>query len=105
MKVLVIDIGWNSGKVLISGETDPRKVPSGSTLTPHQLVLEVQKLTEDWHYNAISIGNSGRVRKNRPVREPRKFGRGWVEFDFGKAFGVPEEGGEPFCLPVISISR
>jgi len=89
MKVLVIDIGGNSVKVLIRGETDPRKFPSGRTLTPRQLVSEVQKLTEDWHYDAISIGYPGRVRENRPVREPHNLGRGWVNFDFGKAFGVP----------------
>jgi polyphosphate glucokinase len=89
MRVLVIDIGGNSVKLLIRGETDPRKFPSGPTLTPRQLVSEVQKLTEDWRYDAISIGYPGRVRENRPVGEPHNLGRGWVNFDFGKAFGVP----------------
>jgi hypothetical protein len=31
MKVLVIDIGGNSVKVLVTGETDPWNFPSGPT--------------------------------------------------------------------------
>jgi polyphosphate glucokinase len=89
LKVLVIDVGGNSVKLLIRGETDPRKFPSGPTLTPRQLVSEVQKLTEDWRYDAISIGYPGRARENRPVGEPHNLGHGWVNFDFGNAFGVP----------------
>lgn len=89
MKVLVIDIGGNSVKVLVSGETEPRKFPSGPTLTPHQMAVGVQKLTEDWRYDAISIGYPGRVRENQPVAEPHNLSPGWVKFDYGKAFGVP----------------
>jgi len=37
MKVLVIDIGGNSVKFLINGESEPRKFPSGPELTPRQL--------------------------------------------------------------------
>jgi len=89
MKVLVIDIGGNSVKLLISGETDPRKFPSGPTLTPRQMVSGVKKLTEDWNYDVISIGYPGRVSNNRPSAEPMNLGDGWIHFDFQKAFGVP----------------
>ncbi len=89
MKVLVIDIGGNSVKCLVTGETEPRKFPSGPTLTPRQMVSAVLKLTEDWKYDVVSIGYPGRVRDNRPVSEPVNLGRGWVHFDFAKAFGVP----------------
>jgi polyphosphate glucokinase len=89
MKILVIDIGGNSVKILVTGETDPRKFPSGPTLTPRQMVSGVLKLTEDWKYDAVSIGYPGRVRDNRPVSEPFNLGHGWVKFDFAKAFGVP----------------
>ena len=64
MKVLVIDIGGNSVKALVTGETEPRKFPSGPTLTPRQMVSSVAKLTEDWKYDAVSIGYPGRVRDN-----------------------------------------
>jgi polyphosphate glucokinase len=89
MKVLVIDIGGNSVKALVAGETEPRKFPSGPTLTPRQMVSSVAKLTDDWRYGAVSIGYPGRVRDNRPVSEPVNLGQGWVRFDFAKAFGCP----------------
>jgi polyphosphate glucokinase len=91
MKVLVIDIGGNSVKVLVTGETEPRKFPSGPTLTPRQMVSAVLKLTDDWHYGAVSIGVPSRVRNNRVVSEPVNLGQGWINFDFAKAFGQPVE--------------
>ena len=89
MKVLVIDIGGNSVKMLVTGEIEPRKFPSGPTLTPRQMVSSIMKLTEDWDYSAVSIGYPGRVRDNRPYSEPVNLGHGWTKFDFSKAFGVP----------------
>jgi polyphosphate glucokinase len=88
-RTLVIDIGGNSVKVLVTGATEPRKFPSGPTLTPRQMVSGVLKLTEDWHYDAVSIGYPGRVRDSRPYEEPVNLGHGWMKFDFEKAFGVP----------------
>jgi polyphosphate glucokinase len=89
MKVLVIDIGGNSVKVLITGETEPRKFPSGPTLTPREMVSATLKLTEDWQYGAVSVGYPGRVRDNQVVAEPVNLGRGWLHFDFARAFGCP----------------
>jgi len=89
MKVLVIDIGGNSVKVLVTGETDPRKFPSGPTLKPRQMVSHVMKLTEDWDYDVVSIGYPGRIRKGRPAAEPYNLGQGWTKFDFEAAFGRP----------------
>ena len=89
MNVLVIDIGGNSVKVLVTGGTDLRKFPSGPKLNPRQMVSAVLKLTEDWKYEAVSIGYPGRVRNNQPSVEPVNLGRGWVRFDYAKAFGVP----------------
>ncbi len=89
MDVLVIDIGGHSVKTLVSGKVQPRRFPSGPTLTPQRMLRDVQKLTEDWHYDVISLGYPGRVRDNRPVEEPRNLGKGWVNFNFSKAFGVP----------------
>ena len=88
-KVLVIDIGGNSVKLLVTGATEPRKFPSGPTLTPRLMVSGVKKFTEDWNYDAISIGYPGRVRDNRPFSEPYNLWHGWARFDFARAFGVP----------------
>jgi len=89
MKVLVIDIGGNSVKFLITGETEPRKLPSGPALTPREFASGVRKLSEDWKYDVVAIGYPGRVRDSRIVAEPVNLGPGWVHFDFVKAFGRP----------------
>jgi len=38
LNVLVIDIGGTSVKILASGQTKPRKFPSGPAMTPTQMV-------------------------------------------------------------------
>lgn len=87
--ILAIDIGGNTVKVLLSGEKEPRSFPSGPTLTAKQMADGVRKLTEDWKYDAVSIGYPGRVRDNKIFAEPVNLGTGWINFDFQKAFGVP----------------
>jgi polyphosphate glucokinase len=89
MKVLVIDVGGNSVKALVTGQAEPRKFPSGPTLTPRQMVSSVLKLTDDWQYDAVTIGFPGRVRNNQVVAEPVNLGPGWVRFDFAKALHRP----------------
>jgi polyphosphate glucokinase len=87
--ILAIDIGGNTVKVLVSGEKEPRAFPSGPTLTAKQMADGVRKLTEDWEYEAVSIGYPGRVRDNKILAEPVNLGSGWVHFDFQKALGAP----------------
>ena len=48
---LVIDIGGNSVKFPIAGESKPRKFPSGPALTPRR-PYGVRKLSEDWTYDS-----------------------------------------------------
>jgi polyphosphate glucokinase len=88
-KILTIDIGGTNLKLLLSGATEPRKMPSGKKLTPARLVESVQKLAEDWDYEAISIGYPGLVGSHGPRSEPGNLGPGWVGFDFAAAFGKP----------------
>ena len=89
MNVLVIDIGGNNVKILASGQNEPRKFPSGLTMTPKQMVAAVKKLAGDWKYDVISIGYPGMVVRNRLVAEPHNLGLGWMEFDFAAAFKRP----------------
>jgi polyphosphate glucokinase len=89
MKVLVIDIGGTHVKALVTGEQEARKFESGPTLTAKQMVSGVKKITRDWKYDAVSIGFPGPVLRNRPVAEPHNLGRGWVGFNFKRAFGCP----------------
>jgi hypothetical protein len=85
----VIDVGGSKLKVLVSGETEPRKAVSGRRLTPTRLVESVRKLTSDWKYDAISIGIPGLVGVHGPSSEPGNLGAGWVGFDYAAAFGLP----------------
>src|SRR5262249_48399265 len=87
--VLVIDVGGSSVKFLATGQMEARSFPSGPTLTAKQMVSRVKKLAADWTYDVVSIGYPGPVLAGRPIAEPRNLGRGWVGFDFARAFGRP----------------
>jgi hypothetical protein len=87
--ILVIDIGGSKVKILATGETVPRKVPSGKRLTPTRLVAAVHELAAGWTYEAISIGYPGVVGARGPRSEPGNLGPGWVGFNFAAAFDRP----------------
>jgi polyphosphate glucokinase len=87
MKVLVVDVGGSNIKILATGQEEPRKFPSGPTLTPKQMVSGVKKLARGWPYDVVSVGYPGLVLQNRPIAEPQNLGRGWVGFNFERAFG------------------
>jgi polyphosphate glucokinase len=89
MNVLVVDVGGTSVKILATGQKEPRKFPSGPSLTPKQMVAGVKKLARDWKYQAVSIGYPGMVVGNRPLVEPHNLGHGWAGFDFQAAFKHP----------------
>jgi len=89
VNVLAVDIGGTNVKILVSGEKEPRKFPSGPHLTPREMVAGVKKLAEGWKYEVVSIGYPGMVIHNHPVADPRNLGRGWVGFDYREAFGKP----------------
>src|SRR3954471_9501162 len=87
--ILVIDIGGSKVKVLVNGETEPRKKQSGPHLTPGRLVEIVKELADGWDYEALTIGYPGLVGLSGPRSEPGNLGAGWVGFDFNAAFGKP----------------
>ena len=89
MQVLVIDVGGTHIKCLATGETAPRKFPSGHTMTAEQMVVGVKQATSDWAYEAVSIGYPGPVYEGHVVAEPMNLGTGWLHFDFDAAFGCP----------------
>ncbi len=76
-------------KILATGQPEPRKIPSGLKMTARQMVQQVKRAARDWVYHVVSIGYPGPVVHDRPLREPHNLGRGWVGFDFSKAFGCP----------------
>jgi predicted NBD/HSP70 family sugar kinase len=87
--VLVIDLGGTNVKVLATGQKEPRRYPSGPTMTPHRMVRVVKKLVRDWKFDCVSLGFPGPIINECPLREPHNLGGGWVGFDFRKAFGCP----------------
>lgn len=89
MNVLAVDIGGTNVKILATGQTEPRKFPSGPTMTPAKMVEGVRKLAEDWKYDVVSLGYPGPVLRNRPVSDPHNLAPGWIGFDFDKEFGCP----------------
>ena len=89
MDVLTVDVGGSNVKLLASGHDEPRKFPSGGSLTPAKMVQGVKQAVKDWHYDAVSIGYPGPVHHGRPVAEPHNLGQGWVGFDYQIEFGCP----------------
>jgi polyphosphate glucokinase len=89
MRVLSVDVGGTNVKVLATGQTEPRKFPSGARMSPKQMVAGVKQIVKDWSYDVVSIGYPGPVRQGRPIAEPHNLGRGWVGFNFKAAFRCP----------------
>ena len=89
MRVLVIDIGGTHVKVYSTGRREPLKIDSGPAMTPKELVNAVKARTSGWKYDVISIGYPGPVVHGKPLSEPANLGKGWLGFDFEKAFGRP----------------
>src|SRR5215469_16342704 len=89
MRVLAIDVGGTNVKFRATGRAERRRFPSGRTMTPQQMVEGVRSRVKDWKYDVVSIGYPGIVEHNHPVAEPGNLGKGWVAFDFERAFKRP----------------
>ncbi len=89
MHILVIDIGGTNVKLYHSDGREARRVPSGPTLTPAEMVAAVQAAIADWPVDAISIGYPGVIKGGQIVKDPANLGPGWIGFDFAAAFGKP----------------
>ena len=89
MKVLVLDVGGTNLKLRLSGETEPRKVPSGPGFTPRDLVAAVKREMEGRPFDAVSIGFPAAIVNGKISHEPHNLGKGWAGFNFQKALGKP----------------
>jgi polyphosphate glucokinase len=90
-RVLAIDVGGTHVKIRVSGRRETRQFESGPAMTPRRMVARVRELAGDLKYDVISIGYPGVVVHGKIVTEPFNLGRGWVGFDFRKAFGRPTQ--------------
>ena len=87
MNILGVDIGGTNLKFRTQEQDAVTKVPSGPKMTPEVMMAAIHKHTEGWKYDRVSIGFPGPVIHDKPLLEPHNLGRGWVHFDFKKAFG------------------
>jgi polyphosphate glucokinase len=86
-RVLVVDVGGTHLKILATGQETPRKVASGSKMTPQLMCNWVRKAASDWHYEVAAIGYPGTVVHGKPVHEPYNMSKGWVSFDYANGLG------------------
>jgi polyphosphate glucokinase len=84
-----VDVGGTHVKILATGRREHREARSGPTMTARRMVAVVKRLSAGWSYRRVTIGYPGPVLHGQPVAEPRHLGKGWVGFDFRKAFGRP----------------
>jgi polyphosphate glucokinase len=87
--ILVIDIGGAHVKFRRDGRGPVGRFASGPRMTPADMTRQLLALTRKLSFDAVSIGYPGLVFRNRIAAEPHNLGRGWVGFDFARAFGKP----------------
>ena len=104
-RVLMIDVGGGSVKLMTTEQRDTRSFDTGNSLTAKQMASRVRAETVDWSYDRISIGYPGKVVDGRPVEDPPRVGRGWVDFDYQKALGRPVRIINDAALQALSAYR
>jgi hypothetical protein len=89
LRILVVDVGGTNVKVYPPGRATRIEVPSGPTMTPEHMTQQIRKRLRGVPYDVVSMGYPGPVARGRILREPPHLGKGWVRFDFERAFGRP----------------
>ena len=87
--ILVVDVGGTNVKLRATGQKKLVKIPSGTSMSPRQMMSSIRREIAGWNVQAVSVGLPGIVLHGRILHEPRNLGKGWVGFDFGKAFRLP----------------
>jgi polyphosphate glucokinase len=82
-------VGGTHVKVKVQDRDEVRKCPSGTGLTPEQMVGAVRGAVADWEYDVITVGFPGPISHGKILQEPVNLGKGWVGFDFAAALGRP----------------
>jgi polyphosphate glucokinase len=80
-KVLVIDIGGTSVKLLVSGQHERWMFPFGPKTMPDKMVRKTLEMVADWDYSVVSIGYPEPVLRGRSSSEPYNLGAGWIGFN------------------------
>src|SRR5215470_14416425 len=89
--ILTIDVGGTLVKVMTNKDRIRHYLATGPDLSAKMMVRKDIAKTRDWSYDVVSLGYPGPVMRNRPLTEPYNLGRGWIGFDFEKAFDRPTQ--------------
>src|SRR6266478_2407312 len=87
--ILVVDVGGMHVKLRIDARGPIHKFVSGPKMSPLSMMRRILGFTRNRSFDAVSIGYPGLVFHGRIAAQPHNLGKGWVGFDFGKAFGKP----------------
>jgi len=87
--ILVVDIGGTHVKFRVGAHGPIEEFPSGPRMTPARMMRQLRQLLRGVAFDAVSIGYPGVVFHGRIAGEPHNLGRGWVRYDFARAFGKP----------------
>ena len=87
--VLAVDVGGSHVKALTSKESERRRFVSGPSLTAEEMAAGVVQAVDGWEWDVVSVGIPAPVRGDKVLSEPVNLGKGWVGFDYEKAFGKP----------------
>ncbi len=88
-RVLVVDVGGTHVKFRVAPRGLIREFASGPEMSPARMTSRIRALLGSARYQAVSIGYPGLVFRGRIAAEPHHLGKGWVGYDFERAFGKP----------------
>lgn len=103
--VLLIDVRAGSTKLMLPGR---RALPSFDTqdaLGPQDVAAHVKEHGAQWEFDVVSIAYPGPLRAGRPVADPPGGGKGWVSFDYEKAFRHPVRMIDPVSMQALAAYR
>jgi glucose-6-phosphate isomerase len=87
-RILVVDVGGTNVKVY-PPDLPRIVIPSGPSMTPERMVREIRKQIAGVRYDVVSMGYPGKVANGHIARDPTHLAKGWVGFDFERAFDRP----------------
>ncbi len=91
MTILVIDVGGNEIKLKLSSGSETSRIKTVPELVPDLLVEQVcdRAMELNWSWERMTLGVPAPVVRGEIVEEPANLARGWIGYDFEKAFDVP----------------
>lgn len=88
-KTLVIDVGGSHIKAMVTDCDEERRIDSGPTMTPKQMLAQLGRKLRGWQWDRVSIGIPAPVVHGRVLHDPHNLGAGWTGLDFEQALGCP----------------